>query len=467
MDKDKKTKRPSLKFGTLGSSSSSSTPSTPAASEALTKMIDRKASFFRGISKGQKVVDPQAIGVFGKKLTDIIKQQGHIGGPGSSHMRMGIPIVIQELLSHIQLQGLSEEGLFRIPGDSNEVERLKVLYDTELNNFMINSVAGCVKQYFRELPEPILTFRLYSTFITVNKNANETARKNNLRLMIRKLPDDNKKVFLFLMHHLHEISLHSEVNKMTADNLATCWAPNLLRPEKETTDTLLQDAEAINRIISTIITEVHFMAQGKEEGGVAFDEESGLKELRKSASSLGSFISPSPSSENIVVDVQKESVPVNPHAHYLWMTTQPNNIITHQGYLNYRISNKGWSSAFFVLEGPLLRYYRSETGESLGVVHTGIYNALPLEKSTGHFALFHLTTPHERSWKFQISSAAERTKWLEKINEAQKKYHHQMREYESEVPTTYKELKPKTPAVQRKAEAPVQVQTSTNEEAVN
>jgi len=320
------------------------------ASEAVTKMIDRKASFLkRGISKGTRAdIDPTAIGVFGKKISDVIQQQGHIGGIGSSHMRAGIPIIVQECLEHIVNFGLEEEGLFRIPGDTMQVEKLKQTYDVdcrlahrhELSNYQMNSVAGCVKLYFRELPEPILTHRLYSTFITVGKNTSEMARKTNLRLMIRKLPEDNRKILTYLMHHLHKISLHCEKNKMTVNNLATCWAPNLLRPEKETTEQMMNDVETVNTIIMILIEEIEFMTETKAE-----DSSDTLRDLRPAPSFNSAFSPPalvSTPAESVVAHKPETEVK-QPYPFYHWITSQPESTATNpekKGCLSFRSPGK-------------------------------------------------------------------------------------------------------------------------------
>lgn len=76
-----------------------------------------------------------------------------------------------QLISHLQLQGLHEEGILRIPGNSSKTELLRTKLDTnfysnpELSNTALraavpNELVAAIKLFLRMLPEPLLT-RLY------------------------------------------------------------------------------------------------------------------------------------------------------------------------------------------------------------------------------------------------------------------------------------------------------------------
>lgn len=72
------------------------------------------------------------------------------------------------------LECVTEEGLFRVPGSTSEVRRLKMGFDTglaDLNDRVSDphAVAGTLKLYLRELPEPLLTFNLYREWLEAAK----------------------------------------------------------------------------------------------------------------------------------------------------------------------------------------------------------------------------------------------------------------------------------------------------------
>jgi len=61
-------------------------------------------------------------------------------------------------------------GLFRIPGNNAEIELLKERVEAgeqiDLSKCSeIHVVAGLLKEYFREIPEPVFTFSLYDEII--------------------------------------------------------------------------------------------------------------------------------------------------------------------------------------------------------------------------------------------------------------------------------------------------------------
>lgn len=98
------------------------------------------------------------------------------GSPLEDHLRVTgreVALVIEACVGCL-LHNLNEEGLFRIPGSSSKVKKLKSGFDVGIVNLeeQINdphSVAGTLKSYLRELPEPLLTLSLYSRWIEAAK----------------------------------------------------------------------------------------------------------------------------------------------------------------------------------------------------------------------------------------------------------------------------------------------------------
>lgn len=82
--------------------------------------------------------------------------------------------------------GLKTEGIYRVSGSTTAVANLKRLFDFEpdLIDFRtpagffgdIHAVAGILKQYLRELPEPLLTREYYKDFIQVARMSRDVKR---------------------------------------------------------------------------------------------------------------------------------------------------------------------------------------------------------------------------------------------------------------------------------------------------
>lgn len=96
-------------------------------------------------------------------------------------------------------------------------------------------VASVLKSYLRELPEPLLTYRLYETFIAASRHPTEQAKLNALWEAVHLLPDANFQNLRYLVKFLSALTQNQSVNKMTPSNLAIVIAPNLLWAADEST----------------------------------------------------------------------------------------------------------------------------------------------------------------------------------------------------------------------------------------
>ena len=88
----------------------------------------------------------------------------------------------------------------------------------------VNSVAGLLKQFFRELPDPLLTREFYNKFIDAARVDDDTMRRDSMHALINALPDPNYATLRALVLHLHRVQQSSEINRMSTANLGICWA---------------------------------------------------------------------------------------------------------------------------------------------------------------------------------------------------------------------------------------------------
>jgi hypothetical protein len=151
-----------------------------------------------------------------------------------------VPLILPYLLDHLSRTWLTEPGLFRISGGHSEMQALKASFDFETKfppldpaengGKVVNphAVSGLIKMYLRELPDCLLTCELYDTWL----NAAMTDDHNALPGIVRLLPAQNRAVLERLLSFLVLVEAQKEENHMTADNLAICFAPTLLRRDK-------------------------------------------------------------------------------------------------------------------------------------------------------------------------------------------------------------------------------------------
>ncbi|CAG5116968.1 unnamed protein product, partial [Candidula unifasciata] len=137
---------------------------------------------------------------------------------------------------------VTKEGLFRKPGNKSRMTTLKELLiakgpavsiDPEI--FSPNDVACILKEFVRELPEPLLTERhleAHRQILALGQHARSpedisrySSRKlSALQLLMLLLPPPVQKLTMHLLQLLQRIA-DSPESKMTAATLGTIFAP--------------------------------------------------------------------------------------------------------------------------------------------------------------------------------------------------------------------------------------------------
>ncbi|PRP88385.1 serine/threonine-protein kinase 3 [Planoprotostelium fungivorum] len=150
------------------------------------------------------------------------------------------------------------EGIFRINGDQIKVAELKKKIKegepVELPDYSIHVISGMLKMYFRELPDPLLTVASYERFLQAGRMHDDGKKVELLRDVIVQLPQPNQDMLKSLIFFLHKCASHASVSKMTAGNLARCFAPNLLSGgENESPTSMLSNSQTVNSVVESII----------------------------------------------------------------------------------------------------------------------------------------------------------------------------------------------------------------------
>ncbi|XP_054281560.1 rho GTPase-activating protein 44-like isoform X1 [Macrosteles quadrilineatus] len=134
----------------------------------------------------------------------------------------------------LSVLAMDEEGLFRVAGGASKIKRMKLSLDanclsleTALEYRDPHVIASVLKSYLRQLPEPLMTYRLHDQWIAAAKAPNDT-RLQALWSVVQQLPTANLDNLRYLVKFLALLSQNQEVNKMTPQNIAIVVAPNLL-----------------------------------------------------------------------------------------------------------------------------------------------------------------------------------------------------------------------------------------------
>jgi hypothetical protein len=119
------------------------------------------------------------------------------------------------------------------------------------------------------MPEPLLTFDLYDSFIGAQGEKDSIKRIRYLRHLISSLPEVNRATLKFLLAFLIRVEKHSDVNKMAMHNLATVFAPNLLLPRGGNMLQMVEDTPLVNGLVNTFIKDYDAIFGDEEPADVA------------------------------------------------------------------------------------------------------------------------------------------------------------------------------------------------------
>ncbi|XP_037664176.1 rho GTPase-activating protein 44 isoform X3 [Choloepus didactylus] len=163
------------------------------------------------------------------------------GKPLEEHLTISgreIAFPIEACVTMLLECGMQEEGLFRVAPSASKLKKLKAALDccvVDVQEYSADphAVAGALKSYLRELPEPLLTFELYDEWIQASNIQEQDKRLQALWNACEKLPKANYNNIRYLIKFLSKLSEYQDINKMTPSNMAIVLGPNLLWPQAE------------------------------------------------------------------------------------------------------------------------------------------------------------------------------------------------------------------------------------------
>ncbi|XP_077307706.1 SLIT-ROBO Rho GTPase-activating protein 3 isoform X3 [Lithobates pipiens] len=169
-----------------------------------------------------------------------------------------IPLVVESCIRYINLYGLQQQGIFRVPGSQVEVNDIKNSFERGEDPLVedhterdINSVAGVLKLYFRGLENPLFPKERFQDLISTIKIENPAERVHHIRQILITLPRAVLVVMRYLFAFLNHLSQYSDENMMDPYNLAICFGPTLM-PIPDGQDPVSCQAH-VNEVIKSII----------------------------------------------------------------------------------------------------------------------------------------------------------------------------------------------------------------------
>lgn len=230
--------------------------------------------------------------IFGRSLIDQVASEGR---PDLSSPL--VPLIVLKCIQAVEANGMDFEGIYRKSGGSSQLKIITQLFERgqrfdldDCDRFNdVSAVTSVLKNYFRELPEPLLTYELHEAFIEAAETSSSSAqqhadgdaglsssmvgradgedgsvattpsssKKERMLHLIRQLPAPHHDTLKVLCLHLKRIGDRQAENRMTARNLGVVFGPTLMRsrdPSREfadmgqksiTVEWLCENAEAV------------------------------------------------------------------------------------------------------------------------------------------------------------------------------------------------------------------------------
>uniref|UniRef100_A0A8C5AM21 Myosin IXA n=1 Tax=Gadus morhua TaxID=8049 RepID=A0A8C5AM21_GADMO len=206
-----------------------------------------------------------------------------------------VPLVVEKLINYIEMHGLYTEGIYRKSGSTNKIRELKQGLDIDvdsmnLDDYTIHVIASVLKQWLRDLPNPLMTFELYDEFLRIMCLQDKREVIRGVYSIIDQLSRTHLNTLERLIFHLVRIALQEDTNRMSANALAIVFAPCILRCP-DTIDPLksVQDIGKTTACVELVIVEQmnKYRARLKDINSLEFAENKAKCRLTLIRRSLG------------------------------------------------------------------------------------------------------------------------------------------------------------------------------------
>ncbi|XP_029483491.2 rho GTPase-activating protein 7 isoform X1 [Oncorhynchus nerka] len=159
--------------------------------------------------------------VFGVSLLHSMQQTGE-----------PLPPSILKALFYLRTECLDQVGLFRKSGVKSRIQYLRDMVEADPEGASYEGqsafdVADMVKQYFRDLPEPVFSSKLCESFLHIYQYFPKDQQFCAAQAAIFLLPDEHREALQTLLLFLRDVVGCVGENQMTPTNIAVCLAPSL------------------------------------------------------------------------------------------------------------------------------------------------------------------------------------------------------------------------------------------------
>ncbi|KAJ2558525.1 Rho-type gtpase-activating protein [Coemansia sp. RSA 1933] len=222
----------------------------------------------------------QAHALFGR---DLVEQ--------AASENRSVPWVVQAAVAFIEAEGIGMEGVYRRSGSTMDIREVQMqigrvaqqtgnrfdvpaaahaIADADMD---VASVTSVLKQYFRDLPNPLMTSATYNLWVQAANISTPEDRVKVYRTISDSMPTAHAQTLRFLMTHLKRVADGQRENKMTTNNLSVVFAPNILHMGKGDMLQEMANMSNINKTVSFVIQHAEEIWDDAQFGGPEEDKE--------------------------------------------------------------------------------------------------------------------------------------------------------------------------------------------------
>ncbi|KIW41070.1 uncharacterized protein PV06_06665 [Exophiala oligosperma] len=196
-------------------------------------------------------------GIFGVPLADSIRYANVAislqNENGESFIYGYVPIVVAKCGVFLKEKATDVEGIFRLSGSAKRIKDLQTVFNSpdrygkglDWTGYTVHDAANILRRYLNQLPEPIVPLDFYERFreplrktqiqgpdgemhprdLSVSEHS---AAVSSYQKLITELPPLNRQLLLYILDLLAVFASKSDLNRMTAANLAAIFQPGII-----------------------------------------------------------------------------------------------------------------------------------------------------------------------------------------------------------------------------------------------
>ncbi|MCJ1271283.1 Rho-type gtpase-activating protein [Lobaria immixta] len=181
------------------------------------------------------------------------------GSPGKAYHSADIPGIVMRCIQEVETRGMDVEGIYRKSGGNSQIQQIKEGFersndfDISDDDIDINAVTSTLKQYFRKLPSPLITYEVYDKLLDSAAAIVDDPQRciSLMRSAIDELPPRHRACLEVLVFHLARVVVREKENLMTSLNVAVVFAPTIMRPESLVRE--MSDTQTKNQAVQFMI----------------------------------------------------------------------------------------------------------------------------------------------------------------------------------------------------------------------